>query len=397
MCIARGSRSSAEAGGGRRPLHWFMRTPARGARKIWIAGTLKPSGQLPLMPERRRARAGAKPLPAGVTGASGGFERGEAVKVVGPEGQIVRTRPLGTLRRCDAYHGQAQLQIEQLVASGPRRDHHAMTRVEQVMSGVVHMAQFRKPRSRADLESLCADRTRGRCLPRRTLHSIPLQREMRSRCSPRRSSSGPPAGNILAAMPYDHEAAKSRGQRPMLDRMLRMIRASSRWPGVSRDIAALARSARHHRREWTRPNGLLIQRVRVGGTVLRRSNRHHLREPAQCDGRRRRAGPEVGNPVILRAARRPASSAAIHACLVAGLWRPDCARGDPARAHAGSCSGRHDAGRSRQPLNVIVPRGGRSLVERCRQRREYGDWSSRRPVPCVRDRERIPRWRAASS
>ena len=67
---------------------WFLpKSTPRASRKQWIAGTLKPRGTLTVDDGARRAlRSGRSLLPAGVTGAEGNFERGDAVRVADRSG-----------------------------------------------------------------------------------------------------------------------------------------------------------------------------------------------------------------------------------------------------------------------------------------------------------------------
>jgi len=70
------------------PCTWFL-TPANPvtARKKWIAGSLEPRGALTVDAGAVRAlRSGKSLLPAGVIKVEGGFERGDAVVVRGPDG-----------------------------------------------------------------------------------------------------------------------------------------------------------------------------------------------------------------------------------------------------------------------------------------------------------------------
>jgi glutamate 5-kinase len=70
------------------PCTWFL-TPANPvtARKKWIAGSLEPRGALHIDAGAVRALRGGKSLlPAGVTRVEGGFGRGDAVVVRGPDG-----------------------------------------------------------------------------------------------------------------------------------------------------------------------------------------------------------------------------------------------------------------------------------------------------------------------
>jgi glutamate-5-semialdehyde dehydrogenase len=114
--------------------------------------------------------------------------------------------------------------------------------------------------------------------------------------------------------------------------------------------------------EWTRPNGLVIQRVRVPLGVI--GIIYESRPNVTAD-----AGAlclKSANPVILRGGSESRfSSAAIHAALVSGLKTA----GLPAAAIQlvpttdRAAVGMMLAGLDNQ-INVIVPRGGRSLVER---------------------------------
>jgi glutamate-5-semialdehyde dehydrogenase len=168
---------------------------------------------------------------------------------------------------------------------------------------------------------------------------------------------------VLAANALDMQGGRDSGlSGALLDRLLldgKRVEAMAR--GVE-DIAALPDPVGSISAEWTRPNGLRIQRVRVPLGVI--GIIYESRPNVTAD-----AGAlclKSGNPVILRGgseSRR--SSAAIHACLVAGLE----AAGLPAaciqlvpttdRAAVGEMlSGMADY------LDVLVPRGGKSLVAR---------------------------------
>jgi glutamate 5-kinase len=71
---------------------WFL-TPASPvtARKKWIAGSLEPKGTLVVDAGAVAAlRRGKSLLPAGVTRVEGAFERGDAVVIRGPDGEIGR-------------------------------------------------------------------------------------------------------------------------------------------------------------------------------------------------------------------------------------------------------------------------------------------------------------------
>lgn len=60
------------------------------AYKQWIAGSLSPAGTLTLDAGAVTAlKAGKSLLPAGVTGVSGGFEKGDCVRLIDPDGRAV--------------------------------------------------------------------------------------------------------------------------------------------------------------------------------------------------------------------------------------------------------------------------------------------------------------------
>jgi glutamate 5-kinase len=67
---------------------WFVpsSTPVA-VRKQWIAGSLKPAGTIRVDEGAAKALRGRKSLlPAGVTGTSGSFGRGDTISIVGPDG-----------------------------------------------------------------------------------------------------------------------------------------------------------------------------------------------------------------------------------------------------------------------------------------------------------------------
>ena len=168
---------------------------------------------------------------------------------------------------------------------------------------------------------------------------------------------------ILEANRQDMEAAQARGlSSAMLDRLkLDDKRVESMAKGLE-DIAALPDPIGSIAAEWTRPNGLVIQRVRVPLGVI--GIIYESRPNVTAD-----AGAlclKSGNPVILRGGSESRkSSAAIHECLVHGLESVGLPSASvqlvptPDRAAVGLML----AGLS-GAINVIVPRGGRSLVER---------------------------------
>ena len=168
---------------------------------------------------------------------------------------------------------------------------------------------------------------------------------------------------ILAANARDMDAARARNlSAALLDRLqLNESRVEAMARGIE-DIVALADPVGTVIAEWTRPNGLVIQRVRVPLGVI--GIIYESRPNVTAD-----AGAlclKSANPVILRGGSESRlSSAAIHACLVDGLKQaglPEAAiqlvpTAD--RAAVGMMLSGLD-----RTINVIVPRGGRSLVER---------------------------------
>lgn len=168
---------------------------------------------------------------------------------------------------------------------------------------------------------------------------------------------------ILEANRLDVEDAKGRNlSGALVDRlMLDDKRIEAMAKGIE-EIIALDDPVGGVIAEWTRPNGLRIQRVRVPLGVV--GIIYESRPNVTAD-----AGAlclKSGNAVILRGGSESSrSSAAIHACLVEGLR----AAGLPAgaiqivpttdRAAVGHMlSGMTDY------IDVLVPRGGKSLVER---------------------------------
>jgi glutamate 5-kinase len=88
MVIAQGRRPHPlrrlAAGGA---CTWFLpSTTPTSARKLWIAGAMRPLGRVAVDAGAARAlRSGKSLLPAGVTAIDGTFERGDLLEVVGPD------------------------------------------------------------------------------------------------------------------------------------------------------------------------------------------------------------------------------------------------------------------------------------------------------------------------
>jgi glutamate 5-kinase len=119
MCIATGHPLNplkrVEAGA---RCTWFVpgATPVA-ARKQWISGSLKAAGRVQVDAGAAAAlRRGRSLLPAGVTGAEGAFERGDAVDVIDLDGRVL-ARGLAAYSRADVLRimGRKSSEIEQLV------------------------------------------------------------------------------------------------------------------------------------------------------------------------------------------------------------------------------------------------------------------------------------------
>jgi glutamate 5-kinase len=86
-------------------------------RKQWIAGSLKPQGELHVDAGAARAlRQGRSLLPAGVTRVDGSFDRGDPVVVRGPDGAEI-ARGLSAYSRADAelIRGRRSAELEALL------------------------------------------------------------------------------------------------------------------------------------------------------------------------------------------------------------------------------------------------------------------------------------------
>ncbi|MFO0453778.1 MAG: glutamate-5-semialdehyde dehydrogenase, partial [Pseudomonadota bacterium] len=161
----------------------------------------------------------------------------------------------------------------------------------------------------------------------------------------------------------DLAAARARGLAPAL--LDRLALDAGRVEGIARgldEIALLPDPVGTVIAEWTRPNGLRFQRVRVPLGVI--GIVYESRPNVTAD-----AGAlclKSGNAVILRGGSESVrSSRAIHACLVAGLVEAglpvDCIQLVPTTDREAV---RHLLAEMGDYVDVVVPRGGRSLVER---------------------------------
>ncbi|GBD40713.1 Gamma-glutamyl phosphate reductase [bacterium HR39] len=167
---------------------------------------------------------------------------------------------------------------------------------------------------------------------------------------------------ILEANARDMAAARERGlSAAMLDRLMldeKRIEAMAR--GLE-EIAALPDPVGTELARWTRPNGLDIARVRVPLGVIGIVYESRPNVTADAAGLSLKAG----NAVILRGGSESFhSSRAIHAAVLEGLR----AAGLPEDAvQMVPTTDREAVGamlRLSESIDVIVPRGGRSLVER---------------------------------
>jgi glutamate-5-semialdehyde dehydrogenase len=171
---------------------------------------------------------------------------------------------------------------------------------------------------------------------------------------------------LSAANAIDVDSARSAGlSAAMLDRLkLDPARIEAMAAGVEQ-VAALADPIGRVMEEWVRPNGLRIQRVRVPLGVI--GIIYESRPNVTCD-----AGAlclKSGNAAILRGGSESShSSTAIHACLQDGLREaglPEtCIQLVPTTDRAAvGCM----LGAMTEYIDVIVPRGGKSLIARVQQ------------------------------
>ncbi len=174
------------------------------------------------------------------------------------------------------------------------------------------------------------------------------------------------APTITSANRIDMEQARARDlSSALLDRLLLDDKRIESIAKGLEDIAALADPVGSLIAEWTRPNGLLIQRVRVPLGVV--GIIYESRPNVTAD-----AGAlclKSGNAVILRGGSESQhSSRAIHECLLMGLRAaqlPEAAiQLVPTTDRA--AVGQMLAGMT-QYIDVLVPRGGKSLVARVQQ------------------------------
>ena len=169
--------------------------------------------------------------------------------------------------------------------------------------------------------------------------------------------------DILAANSDDMSAARHAGLGPaLLDRLeLNDARVETMARGLE-DIAALPDPIGTVLARWLRPNGLEIERVRVPLGVLAIIYESRPNVTADAGG----IALKSGNAVILRGGSESGRSAhAIHSCLALGLERA----GLPVTAVQILPTQERAAvgyllANMTEFIDVIVPRGGKSLIER---------------------------------
>ena len=171
------------------------------------------------------------------------------------------------------------------------------------------------------------------------------------------------AARIQAANTLDvRDAEQKRVSAALLDRLeLDANRIEAMAQGLL-DIEALSDPVGVLLKEWTRPNGLRIQRMSVPLGVIGIIYESRPNVTADAGGLCLKSG----NAVILRGGSESArSSAAIHACLQQGLSEA----GLPAQAvqmipTSDRAAVGHLLADMREYVDVIVPRGGKALIER---------------------------------
>jgi glutamate-5-semialdehyde dehydrogenase len=168
---------------------------------------------------------------------------------------------------------------------------------------------------------------------------------------------------ILAANAKDLDAArKARRPSAFIDRLtLTLLRIDAMARGLE-EIAALADPVGDVIASWTRPNGLLIERVRVPLGVIGMIYESRPNVTADAGGLCLKSG----NAIILRGGSEALHSIrAIHAAMIEGLGEAGL---DPASIQLVDSPDREAVGLMLSGLDgaidVIVPRGGKSLVAR---------------------------------
>jgi glutamate-5-semialdehyde dehydrogenase len=168
---------------------------------------------------------------------------------------------------------------------------------------------------------------------------------------------------ILAANAKDLDAArKARRPSAFIDRLTLTLLRIDAMARALEEIAALADPVGDVIASWTRPNGLLIERVRVPLGVIGMIYESRPNVTADAGGLCLKSG----NAIILRGGSEALHSIrAIHAAMIEGLGEAGL---DPASIQLVDSPDREAVGLMLSGLDgaidVIVPRGGKSLVAR---------------------------------
>jgi len=168
---------------------------------------------------------------------------------------------------------------------------------------------------------------------------------------------------ILAANALDVAAARAAGlAHAALDRLALDAPRTEAMARALEEIAALPDPIGTVLARWTRPNGLVIERRRVPLGVVAIVYESRPNVTADAGGLCLKSG----NSVILRGgSESQRSSQAIHACLVEGLRVAALPAGAIALVPVTDREAvRYLLADMRAYVDVVVPRGGRSLIER---------------------------------
>ena len=203
--------------------------------------------------------------------------------------------------------------------------------------------------------------TRARAAARELSRATTAQKDAALRAAAAAIRAG--RAGIIAANARDMEAARARGlAQALLDRLLLDAGRVEGMAGSIDEVIALPDPVGQVMAEWTRPNGLRIRRVRVPLGVI--GIIYESRPNVTAD-----AGAlclKSGNAVILRGGSESFhSSTAIHRCLQQGLREA----GLPEDAIQMVPTTDREAvgyllGSMQEFVDVVVPRGGRGLIER---------------------------------
>jgi glutamate 5-kinase len=123
LAIASGLRDHPlKALDGGAPATWFAPREGGSARKGWIGGRLSVKGSITIDAGAAKAlRGGASLLPAGATGVSGEFRRGDVIDIVSASGEIL-ARGLSEYDAADAAQicGKQSSELEGILGAVPR-------------------------------------------------------------------------------------------------------------------------------------------------------------------------------------------------------------------------------------------------------------------------------------